>query len=141
MSVYLITDEELLAMGLGATALASIDSTVRTTHRGTASAVALSRLRVRWVVPSDWTPGDDVKRAVGAICAASLLGRRGYQPGAPADPIATAAADAMKWLDAVAEGSAKVLPLNVDTLEERRAPMVAGTNTSAWQSWRSGGCE
>jgi hypothetical protein len=137
MAVYLITDAELLDLGLGATALASVLLATRTTHRGTASALVLSRLAVRFEVPADWAAGDDVKRAVAAIAAGSLLGRRGYQPGAPADPIAKAYDDAIKWLDLVVAGDAR--PAGGDALTERRGPLVAGTDGSRWASWRSGG--
>lgn len=136
----LISDAELLSLSLASAALADVAEEVRTAHRGTASAEVLSRLAVRYEIGADWTAGDDVKRAVAAIAAASLLVRRGYDPRAPGsvDPIGTAAREARAWLDLVVDGRA--IPENVAGLTERRGPLVAGTDGSAWLGWRRGGC-
>lgn len=137
MADPLITAAELLSFGLAATALAAVDAGVIDAHRGAASDEVRSRLAVRYEVPSDWTAGGDTKRAIAAIAAASLLGRRGYDPraGAPADPIGTAARDARAWLDLVVDGRA--ILENSSTLTERRGPLVAGTDTTAgWSTWR-----
>lgn len=130
----LITDEQLLALGLAAEALAGVALAVRTEHRATASGIALASLGVRFEIPSDWTPGPDVRAVVAHIAAASALGRRGYNPQArSSDPIAARGAAAEAWLQRVVDGD--VRPLNVEGLTERRGPQVAGTRSSAWD-WR-----
>ena len=131
---YLITDEQLLALGLAAEALAGVPLAVRTEHRATASGEALAYLGVRFEVPSDWTAGADVRGAVAKIAAASALGRRGYNPQSKtSDPIAARADAAVKWLQSIVDGD--VRPLNVEALTERRGALVAGTRSSAWD-WR-----
>lgn len=130
----LISDAELLALGLAAEALGGISSAVRDAHRATASGIALAYLGVRFEVPSDWTCGPDVRGAVAQIAAASALGRRGYNPQAKtSDPIAARAAAAEAWLQRIVDGD--VRPLNVESLAERRGALVAGTLSSAWD-WR-----
>ena len=130
----LITDAELLALGLAAEALGGLASDVRAAHRATASGVALAYLGVRFEIPADWTCGPDVRAAVAHIAAASALGRRGYNPQAKSsDPIAARAAAAEAWLQRVVDGA--VRPLNVEGLTERRGAQVAGTRSSAWD-WR-----
>lgn len=135
----LITDAELLALGLATEALSGIAETVRDAHRLAASSYVVARLSPRFTVPEDWTPGEDTKRAVAALAVESLIGRRGFDPrgGGQADPIGTAARAAREWLRDVLEGRAR--PTNVDALTELGGPLVAGTDTAAWADWRAGG--
>lgn len=132
-----ITDAELLALALASEAIASVDEPTRTVHRRTASAEVRSVLEVRWVV-TDWTPDDDVKAAVAAIAAESILDHRGHNPGGYSGAIvAERAKRARAWLADIREGRA--LPLGWEGLTDRRGPLVAGTDSGGWVSWRSGG--
>jgi hypothetical protein len=136
MATPWITDAELLALSLAADALADILSTTRDTHRAVASAEVRSVIETRFA-PDGWTPDDDVKSAVAAIAAESLLAHRGYNPGGNGVAVAERAKRARAWLVDVRDG--KALPLGWEDLTDRRGPLVAGTDASRWASWRTGG--
>jgi phage gp36-like protein len=106
--VSLITDAELLALGLASASLPDVSSTVRDLHRATASALVESRLARRYRLPLQEV-GADVKLAVAMVASYTLLAYRGYRPtpGAP-DEIRQRYDAAMEWLEMVVDGRAEL---------------------------------
>ena len=104
----LITDVELLALGLASATLPDVSSSVRDLHRATASALVESRLARRYRLPLQ-TVSADVKLAVAMIASYTLLAYRGYRPtpGAP-DEVKQRYDAAMEWLEMVVDGRAEL---------------------------------
>lgn len=104
MTTPLITDAELLAMGIASNALGAIPSAERDAARGIASSFALSYLQKRFVLPLlSWS--DDVKRATAHVCSYDLLTFRGFNPNLGADDsLEKRYANAVQWLRDVARG-------------------------------------
>lgn len=132
----LITDAELLALGIGYEALTDVDSTVRTQACRAASGVVLSYLKKRYDLTDLAGWSDDVKDATASIAAWRILSRRGYNPQSTIDIAIKANADvALQWLQAVALGSAEVYSLtNVggDSLTEVNGPLVSSNDLIDW---------
>lgn len=104
----LITDVELLALGLASASLPDVGTSVRDLHRATASALVESRLARRYRLPLQ-TVSADVKLAVAMIASYTLLAYRGYRPtpGAP-DEVKHRYDTAMEWLEMVVDGRAEL---------------------------------
>lgn len=100
----LITDAELLDMGLALNALAGIPEAKRDTSRVSASSFVLGHLRKRFKLPLvSWS--DDVKRATAHIAAYDLLVLRGFSPQAGSDvSIRDRYLAAVQWCRDVAKG-------------------------------------
>jgi hypothetical protein len=133
--IALITDAELLELSLASEALNGIASTVRDTHRTVNSDLVRSRLscRVSTITSEDFEPEGDIKIAVAALTAWSLLRRRGFNPAAGKDSeIEKSAIAADAWIKDVIAGDAEVLTAATD----KRAPLVGGSATSNWEGWR-----
>ncbi len=132
-SSLLITDAELLNLGLPAGALTGVAEPVRDEHRATASNEALSYLKKRYKLPIV-SSGSDVKQAVAAIAAQSIMGFRGYDPASKSgEQIDQRAQRARDWLRDVSKGLVEPVDLvdsTPDTDEE--APLVASDDTAGW---------
>lgn len=133
----LITDVELLRLGLPGAALSAVDSTVRDEHRRAASDFALSHVKKRHTLPLvEW--GHDLKVAVVACATLSLMQFRGFDPASKSgEEIIRRAESATNWLRDVAKGIVEPVDLvdsTPDTDEE--APLVASDDTAGW-TWPS----
>ena len=105
----LISDAELLAMGIASAALAAIPIATRNQARLSASGLALSLIKKRHGLPLvSW--GDDLRRAVAHIAAYDLLSARGFSPQAGADTsIRDRYLAALQWLQDVSKGLAELV--------------------------------
>lgn len=138
MAAVLITDAELLSLSMASDALNQLAQPVRDEHRKAASDRIRSSLAVRVSAAEadGFAPQRDVKEAVAARAAYTLLARRGYSPEAGVDrTVAARWEDTLVWLEAVRAGKAHVLGYPSD----RQGAKVGGTDTSQWQDWRTGG--
>lgn len=129
----LITDAELLAMGIATDALSGIASGTRDTARAAASSVVLSFLRKRFGLPLvSWS--DDVKRATAHIAAWDLLAGRGYNPLTGGDPSIKLRADAaFSWLRDVVDGRVEPEDVVDSTPDvDERSPLIASSELSGW---------
>lgn len=102
----LITDAELLSLGIASDALGAIPSGDRDAQRLAASSFVLSYLANRYSLPLvSWT--DDVKAATAHIAAWWLLSRRGYDSTSGSDDnIENRYNAALVWLADVRDGRA-----------------------------------
>ena len=142
-STLLITDAELLALGLPSDALSSVDVGVRDQHRAAASDFALSHIKKRHKLPLvSW--GSDIRRAVADVASLSIMQVRGFDPSSKSgEEIIRRATMAQDWLRDVAKGIVEpvdIVDSTPDTDEE--APLVASDDTAGW-TWptSSSDCE
>lgn len=107
----LLTDEQLLLLGVASDALANVPETARDAARSSASAIAASYVAKRYRLPLvSWD--DDIRQAAAWIAQRLLLGRRGFNPSAGNDQaIRQGFDDAIAWLEKVALG--EVEPVNI----------------------------
>lgn len=141
MTTPLISDAELLAMGIASDALAQIPSGVRDTARATATALAISYLRKRFMPPYS-SVSDDVKRAIAHIATFDLLARRGYSAQLGADGTILARYDsAIQWLRDAARGIVEPESIVDSTPTVEEASPLISTSGSAplWGSYGKGG--
>lgn len=135
----LITDGELLAMGIATTALASISSGTRDQARTAASDLALSYVRKRYALPLvSW--GDDLRRAVAHIASYDLLCSRGFNPTAGADDSIKARYDAaLAWLRDVSKGLAELVDVvdSTPALDEQGPLVSTSTGGNLWGDYGS----
>ncbi len=133
----LITDAELLAMGIASDALASIALSVRDIARASASGLALSQVKKRHLLPLiQW--GDDLKRAVVHIAAYDLLTTRGFNPQAGADvAIRDRYLAALSWLKSVAKGEAELTDVidSSPTVHERGPLVSTSSGGPLWPNY------
>jgi phage gp36-like protein len=122
----LITDAELLAMGIASNALSGIALATRDQSRRSASGVALSHLKKRYGLPLiSW--GDDIRRAVAHIAAYDLLVVRGFNPLAGSDvAVRDRYLEAVQWLRDVAKGLVEPIDIEDSTAAaEEHGPLVS----------------
>lgn len=136
----LITDVELLALGIAVDALTGIPLATRDLARRSASGLALSRVKKRHGLPLvEW--GDDLRRAVAHIAAYDLLSARGFNPNTGSDiAVRDRYLEALKWLTQVAKGEAELVDL-VDTTPtvNERGPLVSTSDDGPlWGNYGSG---
>lgn len=135
----LITDAELLAMGIASTALASITSGTRDQARAAASDLALSYVAKRYKLPLvSW--GNDLRRAVAHIAAYDLLCARGFNPAAGSDDSIKQRHDtAVSWLRDVSRGIAELVDCvdSTPTLEEQGPLTSTSDGGSQWGDYGS----
>lgn len=137
MSTPLITDSELLSMGVASNALASIPSTVRDAARATASSFALSYLRKRFTLPLT-SVSDDVKRAVAHCATYDLLSRKGFNPLLAGDAvIRDRYTDAVAWLRAVASGTVEPESITDSTPAVSEAGPLVSSEPGVWRVYGS----
>lgn len=136
--VYLITDAELLALGIASISLASVSEGDRDQARASASSVVLSYLQKRYGLPLvSWSV--DVKRAVATVAAFDLLARRGYNPTAGVDVMVQQRYDyAVQWLRDVARGIVEPESVVDSTPAEHEATPLIATGEAEWagRRWR-----
>lgn len=134
-STLLITDAELLSLGLPGDALSSVDVAVRDAHRLTASNEALSYFKKRYTLPLV-SVGSDTLQAVAAIAAQSLMGFRGYDPASKSgEQIDARAERARAWLRDVSRGIVEPIDVVDSTpATDEEAPLVATEPVAGW-SW------
>lgn len=142
-TTLLITDAELLAMGLPGDALSAVDASVRDQHRQTASDFALSHIKKRHKLPLiSW--GNDIKQAVAHIAARSLMGTRGFDPASRSGEEIIARSDtAIAWLRDVAKGIVEPVDIVDSTPDlDEESPLVVSDTAAGW-SWPTsdGTCE
>jgi phage gp36-like protein len=132
----LITDAELLALGIASDALASVDASIRLAHINAATGRALSFVAKQHTLPLvSW--GWDLRGAVAAIAAYTLLGRRGYNPAGGSDEsIEKAYKEATAWLGRVAKGTIELVDV-VDSTPavHENAPLVATSGAPLWPDY------
>jgi phage gp36-like protein len=118
--VSLISDAELLALGLAQASMSDVAMPVRDQHRAAASGIVESKLARRYRLPLQAVSGD-VKLAVAMIASYTLLAYRGYrpQPGTP-DEVKERYDTAMAWLNDIVDGRAELRGE-----QEIMAPLVA----------------
>lgn len=137
----ILTDAEMLALGIPDEALEGLSSTVRDAHREAASERVVSAIGRRWSGAT--TYGYDCKEVAAVLATYSLIARRGYAPVAGAsDPIIARVKLAEAWLALVVDGERD--PTTNGT--RIGAPMVATAGTPLWTRdafngpTSSGGC-
>lgn len=134
----LISDVELLALSLASAALNDITQSTRDMHRQTASDVVRGKLapRVSAAMTETFAPNGDVKVAIAAVAAYTLLHVRGFNPIAGADKAIEARYNAaLQWLEDVRTAKAELVEYAMD----RGHPKVGGSGSSSWENWRNGG--
>lgn len=134
----LISDAELLALGIAANSIASVPSPDRDLARSAGSSLVLSYLAKRYTLPLvSWS--DDVKRATATVVAYDLLARRGYNQTAGVDIMVQQRYDyVVQWLRDVARGIVEPESIVDSTpLVNEAAPLVA-TDAAQWagRRWR-----
>ncbi len=132
-STALITDAELLNLGLPGDALTGVAVGVRDQHRLSASDFALSHVKKRHKLPLlSW--GSDLRRATADVATLSIMQFRGFDPASKSgEEIVRRATMAHDWLRDVAKGIVEPVDLvdsTPDTDEE--APLVASDDTAGW---------
>jgi hypothetical protein len=139
MATPLITDEELLALGVAETALNKILEATRDIQREAASDYVRSKLAPRYSVFNDNTLSSvkvsyDVKLAVAAVAAYHLLGRRGFNPSKGSEAQIKARYDvAEEWLEDMRTAKAELV---TGGTVNKGGVLVGGTNTGHWENWR-----
>lgn len=105
MSSYAVP-EDLAKYGIAATAIASIPSDVQQAALDSASELADSYFRSRYLLPfTKW--GNDVRRVVAVLATYDLLVVRGYNPASGADiNLRLRYDDALAWLRQVSRQEA-----------------------------------
>lgn len=127
---------DLTRLGLPSAALTGVSTQTQEDALDAASAYADSYLRARYVVPfTTW--GDDLRQAVAAIAAETLLTTRGFSPAAGRDDVVSARADrARSWLRDVSSGRAHVSGGATEPASTRHAragaPRVTSSNLRGW---------
>jgi phage gp36-like protein len=135
----LITDAQLLAMGLAVDALTGIDVGTRDIARAAASDHVLSYVAKRYTLPLiEWS--DDLRRATAHVASWDLLSTRGYAPIAGGDEAIKDRYDAaIRWLERVADG--RVEPVGVvdstPTIAEA-GPLVSTDGEPLWPAYGRG---
>lgn len=136
----LLTDAEMLDLSLAEDALNGIDVATRDRHRYAASARVLASVKKKY--PTDYADdGSDapyeLKDAAAAICALSLLARRGV---ANEDPTYVVAKDrydaATAWLKSLSDGEDAEL---VDVDPTKGSVLVATSGEPRWTRSALGG--
>lgn len=132
----LITDAELLALGIASNSLASVSSPDRDLARSAASSMVLSYLQKRYALPlQSWSV--DVKRATATIAAYDLLARRGYNPASGSDMMIQQRYDhAVTWLRDVARGIVEPESIVDSTPERVEAGPLISTDRQDWNTGR-----
>lgn len=133
--MLLITDAELLAMGLALNALGQIPSPVRDTARAVASSFVLSHVKKQHTLPLvSWS--DDIRRATAHVATYDLLSNRGFNALLAGDPtIRDRYLDACAWLVKLADGrvEAEAIADSTPTVDDD-APLVA-SDPSRWGAY------
>lgn len=132
-SALLITDAELLQLGLPGTSLSGVAVAVRDEARAAASDTALSYIKKRFGLPLlAW--GSDIKRAVAHIAVYDLMAYRGYAPESGVDAlIAKRHDDALAWLRDVARGIVEPIDIEDSTAAvDEQAPLVSSESVAGW---------
>lgn len=129
----LITDAELLQLGLPGAAISVVGITVRDEARAAASAEALSYVKKRATLPLlSW--GSDLRRAVAHLATYDLMVYRGFDPGSESGAlIVKRRDDAILWLRDVARGIVEPVDM-VDSTEttDEAAPLVSSDEPGGW---------
>lgn len=131
MTTPLISDAELLSMGIAANALAAIPTGDRDLARAAATSLALSYWQKRHKLPI-LSVGDAEKRAIAHIATYDLLVSRGYQSGVGGDDtIEKRFEHAIAWLRDCARGivEPEIVDNSSDVIEA--SPLVA-SDPSTW---------
>jgi phage gp36-like protein len=132
MTAPLLTDGELLAMGIASNALAVIPESERDKARAAATGVGVSYWSKRFKPPFT-SIGDAEKRALAHIATYDLLSRRGYNPLKGGDPEIKERYDAaLQWLRDCARGLAEPEIVDSSTSVPEGAPLVA-TDEITWK--------
>lgn len=134
----LITDAEMLELSLAIASLNGVAIATRDLHRQAASDLARSMLAPRYAIAKtdDFEASGEVKAAIAAIAAYTLLGYRGFNPANPGDASVKNRHDAaITWFELVRNGNAELAELDFDSGE----PLVSGGGESHWENWRNGG--
>ena len=103
MSQY-ATTTELANFGLPAAALTGISGTIQDQHLTLASGKVDSYLRGRYTLPLASPYPDEIKAAVCALAAYTLLKRRGFNPDAYDSNFRDEYLSTLEWLDKLSEG-------------------------------------
>lgn len=131
----ILTDAELLALGIGVDSLTGIDSTVRDAHREDASEWVLSFVRPRYedALAADYVAPASLKGAAATRATMTLFAHRGVSNRDPTYIIVRdRLADVAKWLEEILAGS-----VQLGEGPTRRAPVIVST-PSTWGLSRSG---
>ena len=142
MATPLLTDVELLSLGIASKALAGVDVGDRNNHREAASDFVRGRLAPRYSGLADITLGPtdvsfELKNAIASVAAYNLLGFKGFNPNKGSEAQIQARYDAViKWMDLCLKGEAELIEGGII---DRGGPLVAGTGDSVWSNWRNGG--
>lgn len=129
----LITDAELLAHGIAATAMSEVAEPTRDIHRAGGSSFVLSKLQKRYKLPLlSWS--DDVKRCTAHIVAFDLLSLRGFNPRSGSDvAIKLRRDEAVKWLDEVVDGRAEPEAIvDSSTDVDERGVLIGSDDAQGW---------
>lgn len=130
------TTTDLARLGIAATAIAAVSSTIQEAALEAASVLADGYLRGRYTLPlTTW--GEDLTRAVCAIAAWDILCQRGFDPNRGGDvAIETRANAATSWLKDVSAGRVVVSGGNTTPTATRHArasgPRVTSDRTRGW---------
>ena len=136
----LITDAQLLALGIAEKALSGITPATRDMHREAASDFVRGKLAPRYsgILATTLAEGDisfETKQAMAVVAAYNLLGHRGFNPSKGSEQQIRDRYDAiMKWLDDIINYRAELVE---GATLDRRGPLVGGSTTSNWEGWRS----
>lgn len=127
-----LTDAQLLLLGVGIEALTGIASNVRAAHCASASEWALSFIRPRYraALAADWTAPESVTEAAAARASFTLLAYRGMSDTDPTFAIVRERyAEVKAWLQSINDGS-----IQLATGPDIRTPIVGGTGArrSRW---------
>jgi phage gp36-like protein len=124
----LITDAELLSLGIAANALGSIPSGDRDAAREAASGLVLSYYQKRFCLPLiSWEA--DTKLATAQIARYLLIAKRGYDPSRGNDQsILDGYNAATAWLDKVRSGGVEPVGIVDSTPEVHEAAPLVSTS-------------
>lgn len=125
----LISDAELLSLGIASNALGSIPSADRDVAREAASGFVLSYYQKRFCLPLvSWE--FDTKLATAQIARWLLIARRGYDPSKGNDQAILDGYDkAVAWLDKVRTGAVEPVGIVDSTPEVHEAAPLVSTST------------
>lgn len=134
----LISDAELLNLGVATDALNGIAVSVRDDARGAATDVAMSYIRKQYTPPIT-TTDMSVKRAVAHIAAYDLLCTRGFSPLAGSDDAIEKRHDkALGWLLKLSKGHVEANITDSTGATHENAPLVSvATDTPLWGDYGS----
>lgn len=126
------TRSDLTRLGVPAAALAGISTDAQDAALASASEVADSYLRARFVLPlQSW--GDDLRQAVCQITAWRLIATRGLDPSGNSHEVLRAGyEDAIGWLKRVTENTVSPSVTDSSSAGYTVSPMVSSQKSRGW---------